>query len=178
MGGAALPYVDFVLLNEGVSALLNLLKTDLRTGLCKVRGIGFKQDGRPVLNSSERVVPQDKMDVDLPGYAWDLLPFRERPLDLNRAHFWHAEFSHAKRTPFAAIYTSLGCKFKCNFCMINIVNRVDNTEGTTSAMSPNMRFGSTEFIWNELDKLATLGVETILISDEMFFLKKTTISRW
>lgn len=168
----ALPYVDFVLLNEGLYALLNLLKTDLQTGLGTVRGIGFKQDGRPVLNSPERVVPQDKMDVDLPGYAWDLLPFRERPLDLYRAHFWHAEFSHAKRTPFAAIYTSLGCKFKCNFCMINIVNRVDNTEGTTSAMSPNMRFWSPGFILNELDRLAALGVETIRLSDEMFFLNK------
>ena len=44
------------------------------------------------------------MDQDLPGYAWDLLPYRDKPLDLYRAHFWHAEFDHAKRTPFAAIY--------------------------------------------------------------------------
>ncbi len=69
------------------------------------------------------------MDVDLPGYAWDLLPYKSQPLDLYRAHFWHAEFNHDLRTPFAAIYTSLGCKFKCDFCMINIVNRTDNADG-------------------------------------------------
>ncbi len=168
----ALPYVDIVLLNEGVYALHNLLKTDLRTGLDKVNGIGHKEHGAPVLNAPERVVPQDCMDIDLPGSAWDLLPYREKPLDLYRAHFWHAEFSHEKRTPFAAIYTSLGCKFKCDFCMINIVNRVDNSDGTASAHSPNMRFWSPGLMLSEFEKLASLGVETLRISDEMFFLNR------
>jgi radical SAM superfamily enzyme YgiQ (UPF0313 family) len=112
------------------------------------------------------------MDLDLPGYAWDLLPFRHKPMDLYRAHFWHADFNHNLRTPFAAIYTSLGCKFKCDFCMINIVNRVDNTDGVVSAHSPGMRFWSPDFIVKEFDKLAAMGVETIRISDEMFFLNK------
>ncbi len=118
-------FVDFVLLNEGVYALQNLLNTDLKSELHKVKGIGWKQDGIIKLNSPEIVVPQDRMDFDLPGYAWDLLPFKKKPLDLYRAHFWHAGFSHKNRTPFAAIYTSLGCRFSCNFCMINIVNRND-----------------------------------------------------
>ncbi len=69
-------------------------------------------------------------------------PYKNKPLDLYRAHFWHAEFNHDLRTPFAAIYTSLGCKFKCDFCMINIVNRTDNADGVVSANSPNMRFWS------------------------------------
>src|SRR5581483_9794660 len=115
--------VDIVLLNEGVYALHNLLKTDLQTDLDKVKGIGYKRDGQAILNPPEMVVPQERMDIDLPGTAWDPLPYRHKPLDLYRAHFWHAEFNHNLRTPFAAIYTSLGCKFKCDFCMINIVNR-------------------------------------------------------
>ena len=161
-----------VLLNEGVYALHNLLRTDLKSDLAKVKGIGYKQEGVPVLNPPEHVVPQDRMDADLPGYAWDLLPYRQRPLDLYRAHFWHAEFNHNFRTPFAAIYTSLGCKFKCDFCMINIVNRVDNAEGVVASHSPNMRFWSPGFIIGEFEKLAGLGVETLRISDEMFFLNK------
>ena len=168
----ALPCVDVVLLNEGVYALHNLLLTDLSTGLDKVNGIGHKSGGAPVLNTPERVVPTDRMDIDLPGYAWDLLPYKGKPLDLYRAHFWHAGFDHAKRTPFAALYTSLGCRFKCDFCMINIVNRVDNAEGTVSAHSPNMRFWSPGFILKEFEKLAALGATTIRISDEMFFLNK------
>jgi radical SAM superfamily enzyme YgiQ (UPF0313 family) len=167
------PFVDFVLLNEGVYALHNLLQTDLETRLDKVKGIGHKADGTAMLNLPERPVPQDRMDVDLPGYAWDLLPYRQRPLDTYRAHFWHAEYDHGLRTPFAAVYTSLGCSFKCDFCMINIINRTDNAEGTVASDSAFMRHWSTGFMLNELEKLATMGVETIRISDEMFFLNKT-----
>lgn len=168
----ALDFVDIVLLNEGVYALHNLLKTNLVDDLDKVNGIGHKKDGVPVLNSPERVVPQERMDIDLPGYAWDLLPMKSRPLDLYRAHFWHAEFNHELTSPFAAIYTSLGCKFKCDFCMINIVNRTDNGDGVVSSNSPVMRFWSPEFILGEFEKLTKLGVETLRISDEMFFLNK------
>jgi radical SAM superfamily enzyme YgiQ (UPF0313 family) len=168
----AIDGVDFILLNEGVYALQNLLRTDLVNDLDKVNGIGWKRDGAGVINAPEFVVPHARMDEDLPGYAWDLLPMREKPLDLYRAHFWHAEFDHAKRTPFAALYTSLGCKFKCDFCMINIVNRVDNADGVVAANSPNMRFWSPEFILGEFTKLAEMGVETVRISDEMFFLNK------
>lgn len=166
------PFVDVVLLNEGVYALHNLLRSDLRAGLAGINGIGHKTSGVPVLNPPEQVVPQERMDEDLPGYAWDLLPYREKPFDLYRAHFWHAGFDHKLRTPFAAIYTSLGCRFKCDFCMINIVNRVDNSDGVASANSPNMRFWSPGFILKEFEKLAAYGVHTIRISDEMFFLNK------
>jgi radical SAM superfamily enzyme YgiQ (UPF0313 family) len=169
----SLPFVDLVLLNEGVYALHNLLATDLKSDLDKVNGIGHKVGGIPTLNTPERVVPQGRMDFDLPGYAWDLLPYRKKPLDLYRAHFWHAEYDHSKRTPFAALYTSLGCRFKCDFCMVNIVNRVDNSEGVASSGSPNMRFWSTEFMLKEFEKLAEMGVETVRISDEMFFLNKS-----
>jgi len=108
----------------------------------------------------------------LPGYAWDLLPYRKTPLDLYRAHFWHAGFDHVKRTPFAAIYTSLGCQFACNFCMINIVNREDNSEGIDASHSRGMRFWSPAWVAREMRKLADLGVKTLRISDEMFFLNK------
>jgi radical SAM superfamily enzyme YgiQ (UPF0313 family) len=164
--------VDFVLLNEGVYALHNLLRTDLRSDLQNVNGIGWKDDGRAVLNPPERVVPQDRMDADLPGYAWDLLPYRNKPFDLYRSCNWHANFIEEKRRPYAALYTSLGCRFKCDFCMINILNRKDNRDGISAADSPVMRFWSPELIAREFDKLHDYGVTTIRLSDEMFFLDK------
>lgn len=170
-------FVDFVLLNEGVYALHALLQTDLHTHLESVKGIGYKvhdssKENRAILNEPQSIVPQERMDLDMPGYAWDLLPYKSRPLDLYRAHFWHAEFSHEKRTPFAAIYTSLGCPFACEFCMINIVNRVDNQSQIDASHSRSMRFWSTKLIVDELEKLAMMGVETVRLSDEMFFLNR------
>ena len=168
--------VDFVLLNEGTYALHNLLRSDLVTNLDKIKGIGHKvfdgSDLNIILNEPEKPVPQDRMDIDLPGYAWDLLPYKVKPLDMYRAHFWHAGFNHRKRSPFAAIYTSLGCQFACSFCMINIVNRIDNSELINASNSRGMRFWSVEWVKKELKKLANMGVETVRISDEMFFLNK------
>ena len=169
--------VDIALLNEGVYALHNLLKSNLGSDLAHIKGIGYKKSGPggfpvPTLNAPQGVVPQERMDQDMPGYAWDLLPFRDKPLDLYRAHFWHAEFSHEKRTPFAAIYTSLGCQFACDFCMINIVNRVDNADGVNAANSRGMRFWSPAWVAREMRKLAGMGVRTLRISDEMFFLNR------
>ena len=168
----AKPFVDFVLLNEGVYALRSLLQTNMVDKLDQVKGIGWKRDGIPVLNPPQAVVPQERMDIDLPGYAWDLLPYRSKPFDLYRAHFWHANFDKARRTPFAAIYTSLGCRFGCEFCMINILNRQNNDDGISSADSRIMRSWSPDFITKEFEKLAGYGVETLRISDEMFFLDK------
>lgn len=169
--------IDIVLLNEGVYALHNLLKSNLQSDLSKINGIGFKVDGPggfklPILNPPEKVVPQERMDIDLPGYAWDLLPFRSKPLDLYRAHFWHANFDHDQRTPFAAIYTSLGCNFACDFCMINIVNRSNNGNDIDASHSKGMRFWSPEWVGREMAKLAKMGVKTLRLSDEMFFLNR------
>lgn len=165
-------FVDFVLINEGVYALLGLLATDLRN-VGKVGGLGYRDaDGNPVLVEGARLVPQERMDLDMPGYAWDLLPLKQRPFDLYRAHFWHTNFSHEGRTPFAAIYTSLGCKFGCNFCMINIVNRTDTRSDAHAGDFRLMRFWSPELVLKELETLAGYGVTTLRLSDEMFFLNR------
>ena len=165
--------IDLALYNEGVYALHNLLTSSLADeDILQIHGVGHKLHGRPTLNPPEQVVPQDRMDIDLPGYAWDLLPYDKRPLDLYRSHFWHAGFDHGNRTPFAALYTSLGCRFKCDFCMINIVNRTSDAENTVSAHSAMMRYWSPELMLREFEKLNQLGVETIRLSDEMFFLDR------
>lgn len=168
------PHLDIIFTNEGVYALRNLLKGDVsdRARWSDIKGIGFRKEGQPFLTPSETVVPQHLMDVDLPGYAWDLLPFDKKPLDLYRSPMWHAEYHEEKRSPYAAIYTSLGCQFKCAFCMINIINRSDNDPVGVASNYSQMRFWSPEFIIKEFDKLYAMGVRTLRISDEMFLLNQ------
>jgi len=164
-------YIDTLLLNEGVYALHNLLASDLASDLCSIKGIAWKDSSsEPVLNEPERIVPQERMDIDLPGYAWDLLPFNSRPLDLYRSHVWHGDFNESIRSPYAAIYTSLGCVYGCEFCMINILNRTDNSDQISSADSRIMRFWSVDWVLNQLQQLYDMGVSTIRLSDEMFLL--------
>ena len=164
--------IDFVFTNEGVYALRNTLKLKNFNpeNLSKIKGIAFRNNGKIIINTPESIVPNEKMDIDLPGYAWDLLPYKNKPLDLYRAPMWHAEYDFEKRTPYASLQTSLGCQFGCNFCMINILNRDDNDEVGVASNYSKMRFWSTDFIIKEFDKLIDMGVKTIRIVDEMFLL--------
>ncbi len=168
-----LSYVDFAFINEGLLSLMALLKTNLKDNLELVPGIWFKDsDGVPSKGKPGQIVMNDQMDNLMPGYAWDLLPKNNKTLDKYRAHFWHTNFLHENRTPFAAIYTSLGCQFACNFCMINIVNRTSHDDNITAANSKGMRFWSPELMLKEFEKLYEFGVRTLRLSDEMFFLNK------
>ena len=164
--------IDFVFTNEGVYALRNILKLFDFTSesLSTVKGIAFREGEKIKMTPPEKVVATKDMDNDLPGYAWDLLPFKKEPFDLYRSPLWHAEYDLSKRTPYASIQTSLGCMFGCNFCMINLINRNDNDEIGVASNYSNMRFWSTDFIIKEIDKLLSMGVKTIRIVDEMFLL--------
>ena len=164
--------IDFVFTNEGVYSLRNLLKLNdfSPMSLSRIKGIAFRNENQLIINEPEKIVPNEKMDIDLPGYAWDLLPYKTKPLDLYRAPMWHAEYDFEKRTPYASLQTSLGCQFGCNFCMINILNRDDNDEIGVASNYSKMRFWTTNFIIKEFDKLIKMGVKTIRIVDEMFLL--------
>lgn len=164
--------VDFVLLNEGVLTLHSLLNTDLETDLNKVDGLGWKQEGKLILNNCDNIIPSEKMDELMPGSAWHLLPYKNKPLDLYKSHYWHANYTDELRTPFASLYTSLGCFAKCEFCMINSINRNKNGNQYNASNFNVMRFWSPQFIIQEFDKLIEYGVKTIRIADELFFAQK------
>ena len=164
--------IDIICTNEGVYSLRSLLNLEKinPVALSKVKGIGYRDFDKVILTPAEKVVPQERLDIDLPGYAWDLLPFEEKPFDLYRSPMWHAEYNFNHRSPYAAIQTSLGCQFKCEFCMINIINRDDNDAIGVAGNYNSMRYWSTGFIIKEFDKLIKMGVKTIRIVDEMFLL--------
>ena len=160
--------IDIAFTNEGVYALLNLLSTDLsESALKSTNGIAYRNGDEININPPEKVVPQELLVQDLPGVAFDLMP----SLDKYRTSSWHANFIEEDRSPFASIYTSLGCIFKCEFCMINIINKTDNDPQKASADFNKFRYWDPEFTIKQLDYLADQGVKQLKIADEMWVLK-------
>lgn len=166
--------IDLAFLNEGVYALQDVLGAGELTirRLKTIPGLVVRDRDEIFFTGPPSVVPQDRMDIDMPGYAWDLLPYNEKPLDLYRAPYWHAEYQDEFRSPYAAIQTSIGCRFKCSFCMINLINKNDDQQESIASDYNGMRHWSPEFVENELTKLVAKGVKTIRITDEMFLLNK------
>ena len=161
--------IDIVFTNEGVYALNNILSTNLSDSELKsVKGILYRDsDGQINTNPPERVVPQERLEIDLPGVAFDLMP----DLSKYRTSHWHCNFIDEDRSPFASIYTSLGCIYKCEFCMINIINRDDNDPLKASSSFNKFRFWNPEFTIKQLDYLAEKGIKQLKIADEMWVLK-------
>ena len=92
------------------------------------------------------------------------------PLKKYRTAGWHSWTNNSEKQPFAALYTSLGCPYKCSFCMINIINRVDNNNEITSQDSNVFRFWNPDFIIQQFDLFAKNGIKNIKIADELFVL--------
>ena len=162
--------IDIVALNEGVYSISNLLSADNlneESYLKKIKGIGFRNnENQIIINEPEIIVPKKLLEDDLPGIAWDLLP----KLSEYRTAGWHSWSNNSDKQPFAALYTSLGCPYKCSFCMINIINRTNNDENISSQNSNTFRWWSPEFIIKQFDYIAKQGVKNVKIADELFVL--------
>lgn len=147
--------VDFVIQGEGrrtLKALILAIKSD-RTDYSGVAGLWYFEDGE-IRNNPLPPLVKD-LDEELPVLAWELLPMQKY-----RAHNWHCFDSLEKRTPYAAIYTSLGCPYSCIFCCINVLFG-----------KPIIRYRSPALVVDEIAFLVNkYGVRNIKIADELFVL--------
>jgi radical SAM superfamily enzyme YgiQ (UPF0313 family) len=101
--------------------------------------------------------PQDYM----PNIPWNLMP----PM-LYRAHNWHC-LGGLPRSPYAVIYTSLGCPFRCSYCNIH----------SLYGGKHRVWFREPEDVIKEVDLLVnTYGVKNIKIWDELFTLNGKHVS--
>ena len=161
--------IDAVCSNEGVYTLRELSKIERFKDiyLRKVQGLVFRnEDGLIEKNVAAKIVPKNLLTEHLPGMAWDLLP----SLKKYRTAGWHSWSNDSEKQPFGALYTSLGCPYKCSFCMINIINRENLDDSITSQDSNKFRWWPPEFIINDFEHLANEGVKNIKIADELFVL--------
>lgn len=147
--------VDFVIQGEGFVTLEQLL--DCLSGgassLESVPGLWLRQGER--INHTSPAPLISHLDSYLPTAAWDLLP-----MHLYRAHNWHCFDDLEHRSPYGAIYTSLGCPYNCVFCCIN-----------APFGKPGIRYRSPERVVAEIDLLVRdYGIRNLKIVDELFVL--------
>jgi len=155
------PCIDFICQNEGVYTISTLLQTNLVDDLNKIKGLGYRIKIKEqeiglisdiILNEKSTQVSQENLVKDLPGMSWDLLPMKHY-----RTALWHALSNNTLRQPFAALYTSLNCPFGCSFCCIS-----------SPFEKSGFKFWDPEFMIQEFDYLANLGIKNLKIADEMF----------
>jgi radical SAM superfamily enzyme YgiQ (UPF0313 family) len=153
--------VDFVCQGEGPYTILGLLmafNSNRPIDLSCINGLWYRE-GAAIRSTLPASIIED-LDKDLPSVAWDLLP-----IDKYRAHNWHC-FGHVgERKPYASMYTSLGCPFRCSFCCIN-----------APFGKPMIRYRSPESVIQEIDVLVnTYHVRNIKMADEMFVLNERQV---
>ncbi len=158
---------DFVAGGEGLATLVDLLEAlnTANTDLSQVRDLYRREEGQTKRGPGAPLVRD--LDRQLPGVAWDLLP-----MDRYRAHNWHC-LGETNREPYAAIYTTLGCPYRCSFCCIQAPFKSGEAAAGLNARLNSYRFWSPRLIGEQLELLAhDYGVRHVKIADEMFVLNR------
>src|SRR5204863_4654857 len=133
------------------------------TDLTRVRGLVYRTKLGTTANPAAPLVTD--FEADMPGVAWDLLPVAKY-----RAHNWHC-FGDLPRQPYAAIYTTLGCPYKCSFCCIQAPFKSGERVLGLKESVNSYRFWTVDRVIQDIDLLVgTYGVRNIKIADEMFVL--------
>ncbi|MEW5982059.1 MAG: radical SAM protein [Acidobacteriota bacterium] len=157
---------DYVMRDEGLYGLVDLLGALRATAdpdLAAIRGLVYRQGAGVASNPAAPLVAN--LDREMPGSAWDLLPMHRY-----RAHNWHC-FGHLQREPYAAIYTTLGCPYRCSFCCIQAPFKDGEAASGIGANVNSYRFWTPARVIEEIDLLVrTYGVRNIKFADEMFVL--------
>lgn len=152
--------IDFVCDREGPETLCMTARLLAEGGdaWTEIPSLWYR-DG-DVIRSNPPAPLMTDLDREMPIPAWDLLPMIEY-----RAHNWHC-FDHIdQRAPYASIYTSLGCPYKCSFCCIN-----------APFGKPSYRMWQPQTIVEQIDVLVNdYGIKNIKFSDEMFVLNRNHV---
>lgn len=149
--------VDFVIEGEGPHTLTNLMHAlkSGKTDYSAVPGLWYYENN--IIRNNPRAQLIKNPDEALPVAAWDLLPMHKY-----KAHNWHCFDDIEHRSPYGAIYTSLGCPYSCVFCCIN-----------APFGKAGIRYRSPGLVVSEIDLLANkYDIRNLKIIDELFVLSE------
>lgn len=143
-----LPNVDFLVIGEGESAILNLLDSiDDKEKLKQVKGLVFKHNGKEFINP----VPSFIDDLNtIPFPARNLSPYKKYSSLL------------AKRSPVTTMITSRGCPYKCSFCDRPHLGKIFRARSALNVV-------------NEIEECVNMGIKEILIYDDTFTIDRQRV---
>ena len=153
--------VDFVCNSEGPITICQLLsELSMKTpAFEKVEGLVWQRDQEIFSNPAPTLIKD--VENELHGNVWEMLP-----MEKYRAHNWQCFGNLESRQPYASIYTSLGCPYKCVFCCINA------PFGTN-----RYRMRKPDSVVKEIKFLYEVyGIKTFKIIDEMFVLNEKHVT--
>jgi anaerobic magnesium-protoporphyrin IX monomethyl ester cyclase len=159
---------DFVAAGEGMLTLVDLLRAfgeSAHPRLGAVRDLIYLEED--AIQRGPAAPLLQTLDTDMPGVAWELLPMQRY-----RAHNWHC-FGGQKRQPYAALYTTLGCPYRCTFCCIHAPFKSgEKALGMPEHVNSYRRWSPAAVI-QQLDVLVgQYGVRNLKLADEMFVLNR------
>jgi anaerobic magnesium-protoporphyrin IX monomethyl ester cyclase len=140
-------FIDFVIIGEGECSLLELLS---QKNPSEIKGIGFKESGRIIINSSREIIT----DINVfPFPAYDLLPMDK----------YYSAPGGYKRKPSLGMITSRGCPGRCTFCKGNVLGE-------------KIRFRSAQKVIEEIIFLQNnYGIRDITFYDDTFTTNKQNV---
>ncbi len=160
--------VNFVCDGEGpvtVFELLQIIRQNKKV-FNSIPDLWFRND-QGIQPPSVRAPLLKDLDREIPGMPWGLLP-----MEKYRAHNWHC-FDGSSRQPYAALYTTLGCPYRCEFCCIQSPFRQGEKAAGYSSQVSSYRFWSPNWVLSQIDLLVkNYGVKNIKLADEMFVLNR------
>ena len=156
---------DFIVRGEGYGTIENLFYA-LHSGghFDNIKGLAFfeRRGNRDAFVQTPEAELVKDLDI-LPMIDWQQM----NPAKY-RAHNWHCFGDMSHRSPYAIIWTSFGCPFKCNFCSIN------NLFGKRV-----QRFRSVDSVINEIGVLVEQHqVKHLKILDELFVVNPKRIEEF
>lgn len=160
---------DFVAAGEGLETIVELVAAlgSPVPRFNQVSDLWYRDNTGAICASCRQASLVERLDESMGGISWQRLP-----MDRYRAHNWHC-FGHLNRQPYAAIYTTLGCPYKCSFCCIQAPFKSGEAVAGLRASTNSYRFWSPLRVVNELTQLVEqYGVQNVKFADEMFVLNR------
>lgn len=150
---------DFVIRGEGYKTIEQLYTALSNNGdYSNIPGLAYFNYSKYVDNGYSPLIDVE----ELGSVNWDKI----NPAKY-KAHNWHT-FGYKERSPYAVVWTSLGCPYGCSFCCTN------NVFGKRSYRMRNM-----QEVLKEIDVLVIKhGVRHIKILDELFIIDHPRIEEF